>query len=197
MTNEKSHVDRTVKNVQDYIEVQAGRKLSSLDGAPQGLVSLLPAGPQKARPKRFQQASIGLSRSQQRRDDAAARRSKYSEKLIHLHADIPKHGTGIGKMKLLFGTVGERIHHQRSLVGPPAIDSRLADIGLSSNGLNRQIGKAGMLQQLERASQNGASRLLAAGPAGQTGSAVGPIVRTACLPLAGVYLPHALTIAYI
>ena len=173
VTNEKAHVDCAIEDVQHKIEIQVCRKLAAFDSPAQSLVGLLPSRPQEALAECLQQFGIGLSGAEQRRDNAPPTGVQNSQKLVHLQAHVLVHRSGVGKVQLAFGAGGEGIHHQRAFVGPPAVHCGLADAGIGGDRLNREVGKTGVLQQLQSAAKNCLAGLFASRPAGQT---LGPIV---------------------
>jgi len=136
VTDEIAHVNRAVKNVQHQIEVQVAGKLAAFDAAPQSLVRLLPAGPEKALAKRLQYVGLGLSGAEKSGDDASSPGVQQCQELVHLQAEVLVDGAGIGKVEPVFGGGGERVHRQCAFARPPPVDGGLANIGIGGDGFD-------------------------------------------------------------
>ena len=87
-------------------------------------------------------------------------------------------------MQLRFGAGGESIDDQSTLVRPPAIDGGFADVRIGGDGLDGKIGKPGVLQEFQRAAQNGLARMFAPRASRQALRAVVRVVVPVLVPRA-------------
>jgi hypothetical protein len=107
------------------------------------LVCFLTAWLQRKRSRKAAMTSRSLwPAAENRRDNAPAPAAKDLDELAHLLAHIRVHGAGIREVKFPGRAAGEGIRDESSLVGPPAVNRCLPNIGVSRHIFDGQIWKA-------------------------------------------------------
>ena len=164
MPDQKPHVDGAVERIEHEVEIEIRGQFAARDSAAQGGVGLGPARLQKAFAEGVDQGGVALSGAKDYRENMAAAAAQNPHQLLHLLAHVLADRAGIRKVEFLGDAAGECVGHQRGLVGPPAVDRRLAHTGLCGHVFNRQVGKSVSFrfQKLQRAAQDRLAGTLAA-----------------------------------
>src|SRR5271163_262282 len=191
MADQKSHVNRPVERVEEEIHVHIFPQFAAPDAAAQRGIGLLTAWFQETFAKSHDQAAVALSGAKHGRDDASAPAAKNFYQLAHLLAHVCTDGTGVREVQLAGRTAGKRVYDKSGLIRPPAVNSCLANVGVSGHSFDRQFRETIFRQQFQRAAQDGQARLLAAWTPRSALAAA-----SVAIPVSRRLLAHGLTLPY-
>lgn len=144
--DKKAHVDGSIEGVEKQIHVHILAQLAAQDRSAECSVSFLTARFEEAFAEGCDEATVALSGAQHGRNDASAPAAKNFNQLAHLPAHVGAQGAGIGEVEFGRSAVGESVGDQRRFVGPPAINCRFGNAGVSRHSFNGQIREAFLAQ---------------------------------------------------
>lgn len=163
MPEEETHVDRAVEGIKKKIGVNVFAQFTALDTAVQSCIGLAAAWPEKALAERRDQIFVTLAGSQYCRYDPAAWAAKHLNQLPHLAAHVCLDASRVWEVEFAGGAAGESVGDQCPFVGPPSINGSFSDRSALGHVFDGEIGKTAFAENLQSASQDRQSRLLAAG----------------------------------
>lgn len=190
VTDKKSHVNRAVERIEKQIHIDVLTKFAATNSATKRGVSFQTPGHEETLTESGDEISVALAAAKNGGNDSAAPAAKDFDQLAHLLAHIRKEGAGIGEVKRTCRAVRERVCDQGSLIGPPAVNGRFADTGMSRHLFNGEIGKTMFSQNFQSTAQNGKARLLTARTPRTTSVAPAVVV------ISRRYLAHGVTLSY-
>jgi hypothetical protein len=109
VTNQKTHVNRSIERIQNQVKVGAVWQFASVNSALQCSIGLPTSWKKKSFAESFNQLWVRLPSSEQGRHDPATIGSENANQPSHLQAHIAAHIAGIGKTKFGLGARGERV----------------------------------------------------------------------------------------
>src|ERR687891_1452740 len=165
VADQQAVVDGAVEGVDRHADVEAGSQLATLDAALKDRRGFgAPAG-DEALAQRLRQRGVVLRLGDQGPDPAAGLGARVE--LDHrrdLAAQVLARGSGVRERDARACGLEHRVHGDRGLARPPAVDRRLAHPGAPGDALDRQPPKAATVEQLARRAEDGGACLLVASP---------------------------------
>ncbi len=191
MPYEEAHVDGSVERIEEQVQVDIAAQFAAQNPATQCSVCLLPARPEEAFAESGDEVAVALAAAQDGGNNASTRAAKNFDELTHLLAHVRTNEAGIREVEFTGGAAGECVGDEHGFVWPPAINSCLAHVRMSRDGLDGQGGKAILSQKFQSAAQDSQAGVFTAWAARET-----PAIAPTALAMNWKLLAHVSTLPY-